>query len=294
MSGINISPVTVRLQNASNLASSLFSSRSSGSAGLMSGIYSSLNDYNIMHAGGYSSIVRSYYAKTAEADTDSASEGQKTSRATRRDAIDTIDYRDVWGDRTAAASSADKGKAVKTDAATALSALTSAAKDVSGKADALTSLSYDRAYQKDETGKISYDVDRKAVAQAAQNFVDSYNSMLKSASDVKSDALQNKLYDVESITQGNSSVLYAAGITVNDDQTLSLNTDDLNDASVGFLRKAFSGKSSSVAYIGKAAEELSNLTSTVNSTISNGGSRVYGADGTYDLSLAASSFTDSF
>ncbi len=129
---------------------------------------------------------------------------------------------------------------------------------------------------------------RSKLESAISSFVKNYNAVLDSSADVNSSSFSKKIEWMTRITSNNSTTLEKAGITVNSDNTLSLNSDSLSKASLDDLKTAFSG---SYSYAGQI-NSVSNLMAQVasNKGASNTAS-LYTSSGTYS-NLSSSSMYD--
>jgi hypothetical protein len=89
------------------------------------------------------------------------------------------------------------------------------------------------------------DLSDKEKAQAAvQNFVDSYNALVKSASDVDDKSVTNRLEGLENNTKVNEKSLNAIGISIEKDGTLKLNEDTFKAADPSKTESLFKARGS--------------------------------------------------
>lgn len=119
-------------------------------------------------------------------------------------------------------------------------------------------------------------------------FVSNYNSTLNSSSKIASATLAKRTDWMTRITSNNSDALQKVGITVNSDNTLSLDKTALSAASLSDIKSVFSGKSSYAGQVNSSANLMAQVIS--NGTASTTAS-LYNGNGSYS-SLSASSMFD--
>lgn len=118
-------------------------------------------------------------------------------------------------------------------------------------------------------------------------FVSNYNSTLNSSSKIISSALTKRTDWMKKITSNNSDALGKIGITVNSDNTLSLDKDALSKTSLDDIKSVFSGKSSYAGQVNSSATLMAQVIS--NGNISNTAS-LYNGKGSYNTLSASSMF----
>lgn len=108
----------------------------------------------------------------------------------------------------------------------------------------LAELSKDSLYEKktDKDGKADYD--REAIADAVKNFVDAYNDYLDSSSKVDSTGILSRSLSIVKNTNANNALLSKSGISIGNDNKLSLDEDTLKQADVNVLKSLFTGAGS--------------------------------------------------
>lgn len=118
----------------------------------------------------------------------------------------------------------------------------------------------------DENG----DYDREAISKAVQDFVKSYNDTKGAVENSSNNTvLQNGVLMVGT-TSAYSGLLNRAGITVNSDNTLSVNTDALEKADINTLKTLFNGETSYISRISRKAEQFGKVNPYANSYASYG------------------------
>ena len=152
--------------------------------------------------------------------------------------------------------------------------------EVQAAANKLTAEGEDSLFAKArETG------DTSAIAAQVKEFVEQYNSMvrsLKGAGDKLDKAYADSL---NTYAVMHKNVLKATGVTQQTDGTLKLDENTLRNASLEALEKAWGGSNSFAAKAAKTAEYASaNAVSNINSMVNNSYSnllRGYGSSGNY-------------
>ncbi len=123
--------------------------------------------------------------------------------------------------------------------------------------------------------------DRTEAAKSVSSFVDAYNSFINHAEDsTSSDVLQRTVW-LTNITGSNEKLLNRAGITINDDNTLTLDRKLFDKANSTTLRTLFSTKGSwNTRVLEKAGQVLAASSSTMAS--------IYGTTGKYTAPTVSS------
>lgn len=230
--------------NYTNLFSGM-NSRTSGSSSL----YSVLGEYNNIRSGAYYKVLKEYY-KTGK-----TSSAGKTSSSTARSKIEEL--------QTQSKSSSAASKLytnVKSDA----SELKKAAGTLTKTGDKSLFEAKEKKVKDEKTGEETTvkEVDRKAVESAVQDYVSAYNELLASA-DKSGDAgiIRNAGY-IKNQTKIFQRGLAEVGITVNKDNTLSIDKDKLASAKLDNLKTLFNGSSSYAHFVTQRADMVNNAATT--------------------------------
>lgn len=107
-------------------------------------------------------------------------------------------------------------------------------------------------FVKNEDG--SYDMD--AIASAVSGFVDSYNSVKSAFNDENSPTVLQQGVNMVNITSGYENQLNKVGITINNDNSLSVDTDALKSADAVTVKSLFNGTYSFAGQISKIASQV--------------------------------------
>ncbi len=259
---INFSMISA--QNTKNFYSSLFSndntsrnSRSSmvdsfGSAG------SIISDYSLIKSGSYKKLLKAYYKEAAANDT-TKKKGYVTSN------------KDV-------------------DSTASLQNVKKEAQDLAKSAKALNNDALYKATGKDKNGKAEYNTDK--IAGNVKTFVNDYNSLVKAAGDMNSTSVLRNTLNMVNDTSANKKMLSDVGITINKDNTLSVDEEKLKSADTNKLNSLFSGRGSWGSNVTLSA---SKVYSSANSDIyNNTHASSYTYRGSYTVMGASSNAYDNF
>ena len=129
---------------------------------------------------------------------------------------------------------------------------------------------------------------RSDIEKEISTFIKSYNEVLDSSSDVSSSSLSKKTEWMTRITGNYSDALEKIGITVKEDDTLSLDSEVLSKASLKDIESVFSDSNSYAGQVNSAVNLMAQVAS--NSGSSNTAS-LYTSSGTYS-NLSSSSLYD--
>ncbi len=214
------------------------------STGKSSSLYDVLGDYSSLKNGSSYKLYKAYYQKE---DKDS------------KEAKNTI-------------STAEKN---------AYTTVKSAAEGLSAAADALSSKSL---YEKGEFKKTAKDgtqsdseYDYDGMYKAVSDFVDNYNSLVKSGASESLAKLNDVTLRMMKNTKTNSNMLNSVGISIGKDGSLSINRDKFNQADVSSIKSLFSGSGSFADSTASRAGILKNASANKLSS-----SKVYNAEGKSD------------
>ena len=116
------------------------------------------------------------------------------------------------------------------------------------------------------------DYDWDAITKAVQNFVDSYNDVIKEAGDADSrSVLRSTLFMTGSMSK-NQNLLSKVGISIGKDNKLSLDKDKLKEAKISDLKSLFTGYNSVANRVSQKASTISGYAAQSGSTYNNKGS----------------------
>ncbi len=236
-----------------NFNSSLFSTSNTSSSGSSSNI---LGDYAAIKNGSYKKLLSAYYAKQESKAATSSSADDKNVTLMAQDA-----------------------KELKT----AADALRVRGEDSLFNKETITTTNAATG-EKTETTDYNYD----KIFDAAKSFVESYNSMLKSAGEVSATIVEKKLQFTTNFLQKNADLLKDIGVTVGSDGALSINETDFKKADISDLKTVFNGTNSIADKIAKRAGDIY---STAQKILSNTAG-TYTSSGTLNNSISTGTLVD--
>jgi cell pole-organizing protein PopZ len=227
---------------AKNDYSYLFSSLSTSSSSSSSGLSSFLSDYASIKNGSYGKLMKAYYSSSASDEVKSAVSSTSSS-STSSTATGSLSKAETKA-YTEVQSTSDDLK----DSADTL--LATGTKSIFNKKDITT---------KDENGVEStekgYDTD--AIYSAVSSFVKDYNAVVNAAASVDNTSISNRVTSMENTTSINSKSLGELGITINNDNTLSIDKETFKAADMDKAKSLFSG-AGSYAYNVSASASMIN------------------------------------
>ncbi len=212
----------------SGLSSSTSSSNSTSSTD--SSLY--LSDYASIKNGSYSKLLKAYYTKNNPSKT---SNNAKTADEIKE--------------------SAKSNTAISTDA-----------KALKSSADALIATGSNSVFHKkemkDENGNTKTNYDYDAIYKAVKGFADSYNNLISSAGDSDSNSILRKTLAITNGTKKNVNLLSQVGVSIGEDNKLTVDEKTLKAASMNDMKALFNG-------VGSYAYNVSSTASMINSTATN-------------------------
>lgn len=248
-------------QDYSYLFQSLSSSSKNGIGNL-----NFLSDYASIKNGSYGKLMKAYYAKDANDDV-----------------------------KSLATSKANRSTSTAADDAKTLSEIKGAADGLKESADKLIDKGTDSLFKKvdieskDENGvaTTTKGYDTNAIYSAVSDFVKDYNSMLSEGGSSETKNIQNKMNSLVGITSANENLLSQVGITVGEDNTLSIDEKAFKSADMTTVKSLFNG-SQSYAYRVSAQASLIDFAAETESAKAN----TYTSAGNYGNAYMSGSIFD--
>ncbi len=205
-----------------------------------------LAEYASIKNGSYAKLAKAYYGKTSGSST-----------VTKEEAAEKVTSNDR----------------VKANA--------DALKASSGMLVSSKTLFTDQVETTDKDGNKTSNYDYDKIYKALKSFVDDYNNVIESGGESDNSSVLRNTLSMIRMTKENKNLLEDVGITINEDNTLSIDEEAVKKANIHDLKSLFSGtgsyadsiatKASNISY--KAAYENSKLNSyTSNGTYSTTGS----------------------
>ncbi|MBR1477332.1 MAG: hypothetical protein IJ608_05145 [Lachnospiraceae bacterium] len=240
MSYVNINGVKHNVTIASKQDTSyLFSSMGTygNSNSGVNALASLVSDYSSIKNGTYGKLMRAHYAnETSSAKgTSSSSTNDVLSKLTNHSSAAKSSTSSLSESETKAYTKVQSSTDKLSESADAL--LNKGTKSVFAKKDITT---------KDEDGNesTSYGYDKDAIYSAVNSFVQNYNSVLDSTKDVNDTSISNRVTSMENETKANKSALSSIGITIGDDNKLSIDKDKFLGADMDKVKSLFNGTGS--------------------------------------------------
>lgn len=238
----------------------------SGGGGL--GNLNFLSDYASIKNGSYGKLMKAYYAKDKSSEVSSIAEKQ-----------------------TKKATSTSTAK----DSAKKLAEIEGAAEGLKDSADALIKTGSKSVFNKveveskDEYGftQTTKEYDKNAIYKSVASFVDDYNNLIKTAGSSETNSIQNRVHTLTGATSANKTLLSKVGITINSDNTLSIDEESFKKADMTTVKSLFNGNSS-YAYRVSAQASLIDYTADKEASKAN----TYTGNGSYGSTYSTGSILD--
>lgn len=148
---------------------------------------------------------------------------------------------------------------------------------------------YNKKEIKAEDGTVTRDYDKDKIYKAAKAFVDNYNSTIETAGDLDNVSILRSTLWMTNATSKNSGLLSQVGITINSDNTLSIDETKFKDSDMKTVQSIFSGEGGFGATINAKASSIA-LTAAQKVAESKS---LYNYNGNYDYSLSTGTMYDS-
>lgn len=206
----------------------------------LSGGNSNLNflaDYASIKNGSYGKLMKAYYAK------DSQNSKEVSSIVESK-----------------------RNLSVSKDSTETLEKVKSSSESLKSAADQLTDTGTDSVFQKGQT----------EIYQAADEFVNQYNKLVKDAAGASSDSITKRVDTLKLMTDSNEKLLGQVGITIGEDGTLAVDKDTFMKADQSTLKTLFNGNHS---YAARVSSQASFIDSAVKQETAK--SNTYTGNGTY-------------
>ena len=233
------------------LFSSLSSNSSSNSTNSLSNSFTFLSDYASIKNGSYGKLLRAYYTQKSDDSTETSSANKYSSKL---------------------------GASTSEDTSETIAKVQSTTDSLKESADALL-----------ETGSKSVfkSEDEDAVYNAVSAFVKDYNSVLDATEDVNSISILQQTLSMVNTTKANESLLSKVGITINEDNSLSLDKDTFKNANESTVKTLFNN-TGSYAYSVSASASFINYKADTEATKAN----TYNFSGNYSANYTSGSIFD--
>ncbi len=241
-----------------NSIGTLFSSLGSNSTG-MGNI---LSDYASIKSGSYYKLLKAYYGTNSNS---SVSKAVESSTST----------------------------SIAKDSTKKLSRIENSAEDLKESADALLAKGSKSVFQKvdvkQEDGSVKKDYDTEAIYNKVNDFVKNYNSLVTHTENAKTKSINRNMTQLISLTDRQEKNLSKIGITINDDDSLSIDKDAFLKADMDKVKNLFNGAGS----YGYSVSAKANMIDYYAQNESNK-SNTYGSTGTYNYNYSYGNYYNSY
>lgn len=138
-------------------------------------------------------------------------------------------------------------------------------------------------YEKDKDGNL----DRDSITKKVESFVSDYNTMLDKTADSTDLKVLQKGVVMTNSTATSMGLLKRIGISINSDNTLSLDKDKLKTAQAYELKAAFSDRNSYMSKIEQKATQVSYMVGSGSATYSSTGTPSYSYSSIFNMNKKA-------
>lgn len=220
-----------------------------------------LSEYHSIKSGAYGKALKTYYAQQAE-------ESTTTSKT-------------------------DKEDSKKTKESTAIEKLTevsSKASTLAESAEKLIERGTDSLFRKkditvkneDGTTETKEDYDVDAIYNAVSDFAKKYNSFLKSMDKSGSDKITDEVDDMVRLVEGYEASLNKLGITIDEENKLSVSEKDFKAADMAEAKKLFNGNTSFTYVVSTKASVIGTTANSEANVMKN-----YKSNGSYENAISS-------
>lgn len=231
----------------------LFSGMSSASGGSSLGNLNFLSDYASIKNGSYGKLMKAYFS-------------QNTSKEVSSLANKTVDKRT---------------NSTSVDTTKKLAKMQSTTDELKESADALLATGSKSVFKDGAVTEDAY--------KAVSAFVNDYNAVLSASDEVSSSSILTRTASLVKATESNEGLLAKVGITIGEDNSLSIDKDTFMKADVSTVKSLFNG-SGSYAYRVSAQASLINFAADNEAAKAN----TYNFNGSYSNNYTQGSIFNSF
>ena len=225
-----------------------------------------LSDYASIKNGSYGKLMKAYYAKDASSEVSSLAHAKaKSSTSTAADDAKTLS--EIKGAADGLKESADK--LIDKGSASLFKQVDIESKDENGVT----------------TTSKGYDIN--AIYSAVSDFVKDYNKMINEGGDSEAKSIQNKMQSLVGAASANENLLAKVGITIGEDNTLSVDEKAFKSADMSTVKNLFNGNQS-FAYRVSAQASLIDFAAETESSKAN----TYTSAGSYGNTYMSGSIFD--
>ncbi len=246
----------------SSMADALLGSSSSISSGSFFSA-SNLGDWGMIRSGTYNKLMKSYVSQIGETDTDfSTGSTKKTSDAFKNSVSEKLEK--LRGEVAGVPVSGAKDASGMTADDKVISSIKSAAGGLRDSAAALAEMDFEESTKEE-------------LYEGVKKMADSYNSVITGAAKTNLASISQSVSWMTNDTKARSAQLAKVGITIGEDNQITVDKDKFEKANLSDVRTLFEGSSSLNGRIAQRGTGLYNLAS--NQLFTNAGNKFYSSSG---------------
>lgn len=209
-----------------------------------------LSEYASIKNGSYGKLMKAYYAKDTTASSEVTSIVQsKQNLSVSKDSTETLEK------------------------------VQSSAESLKSSSDKLTATGKDSVFNKEQS----------EIYDAVNSFVSDYNKLITEADSASSDSITKRADTMKFLTQTNQKLLSQVGITIGEDDTLSLDKDTFDKADANTVKTLFNGNHS---YASRVSSQSSFIESAVKQEAAK--ANTYTGSGTYSNAYNSGNLFNSY
>lgn len=212
-----------------------------------------LSDYASIKNGSYGKLMKAYYAKDSKISKEASSIVQSKQNK--------------------------QNLSVSKDSTETLEKVQSSAESLKSSADRLTQTGKDSVFNKEQS----------EIYSAVNSFVSDYNKLITEADSASSDSITKRADTMKFLTQTNQKLLSQVGITIGEDDTLSLDKDTFDKADTNTVKTLFNGNHS---YASRVSSQSSFIESAVKQEAAK--ANTYTGSGTYSNAYNSGNLFNSY
>ena len=221
-----------------------------------------LSDYATIRSGAYYKLLKAYYS------TDNNSSASKSVQS-------------------------PTSTSIAKDSTKKLSRIENSAEDLKESADALLARGTKSAFQKvdikQEDGTVKKGYDTEAIYKKVNDFVKSYNNLVVNTEDTNTKSIDRNMSQLTSLTDRQEKTLGKIGITINEDDSLSIDKEAFLKADMDTVKGLFNG-AGSYGYSVSAKASMIDYYAQNEASKSN----TYGKNGAYNYNYSYGNYYNNF
>lgn len=133
------------------------------------------------------------------------------------------------------------------------------------------------------------DMTTDTILKGVNSFIDDYNSLIESGAQADTNSILRNTLSMTTLTNAHSNMLSKVGITINSDNTLSIDEESFKSADVTSMKSLFNGSGSYAYSIGAYASQIGYYADTEANK-----ANTYSDSGTYKSTYSSGSLYNSY